>query len=117
MDKKQENDNIEENKDRNKKNFKLIYIFLVIIIIGIIGIVVFNISYSKSSKAEKIFGNEYCEAVMHMATRDLAKHNCKICGQEFEDSSMRENICTQCAKDTERCDFCGKKLSNNEKEK
>lgn len=114
MDEKMKSNKIEENKDKNKRNLKLIYIFLVIIIIGIVGIMIFfNINYSKNSKAEKIFGNEYCEAVMHMATRDLVKHNCKICGQEFEDSSMREDICTQCAKDTNRCEFCAKKAINN----
>ena len=64
---------------------------------------------NESDKASKIFGNNFCDVVLHMATNDLAHHNCKVCGKKFQDSSMREDICDECAKETGRCDFCGKK--------
>ena len=63
-------------------------------------------------RASEIFGDEYCDAIMHIATRDLAPHICKICGVEFQDSSMREDICDECAEKTNRCNFCGKKLTD-----
>ena len=50
-----------------------------------------------------------------MATRDLVKHECKICGTEFEDSSMHADICEKCAEETDRCDFCGKRITEETK--
>ena len=46
-----------------------------------------------------------------MSTMDIAEHTCKICGAEFKDSSMHADICKECAEETNRCEFCGKKLS------
>ena len=75
------------------------------------GIVLSNIN-SLEKKASQEFGEDYCDAVVHISTRDLAPHICKICGVEFQDSSMREDICDECAEKTNRCNFCGKKLTD-----
>ena len=96
---------------------------ILVLIIGIIIIITVSIMISKASKknekekkAEEIFGTDYCESLLHMATKDLAPHTCSICGKEFQDSSMRADICDECSKELNRCDFCGKKL-NEEIEK
>lgn len=119
--KKIEKVNKEEDIDYKKELYKK----WVIIIIGIIivitaGIMVFSFSKrnSKEAKAKELFGDEYCDTILHMATKDLVEHTCSICGAEFEDSSMRANICDKCAKELGRCNFCGKKLSEDvEKQK
>ena len=79
------------------------------------GIVLSNIN-SLEKKASQEFGEDYCDAVVHISTRDLAPHTCKICGTEFQDSSMRADICDECAKKTNRCNFCGKKLTEEIKQ-
>ena len=123
---------MEENKENKEKKVEKIkqrddldyrksfYKKWMILIIGIIiiivaGVMLFNFSMrnSKESKAKEIFGDEYCDSILHMATRDLAQHKCAICGAEFEDSSMRVDLCDKCAKELGRCNFCGKKLSED----
>ena len=47
---------------------------------------------------------------------DIAKHTCEICGAEFEDASTHADICKQCAEETDRCEFCGKKLTEEMKQ-
>ena len=47
---------------------------------------------------------------------DIAKHTCQICGAEFEDASTHADICKQCAEETDRCEFCGKKLTEEIKQ-
>ena len=79
------------------------------------GIVLSNIN-SLEKKAIEEFGEDYCDAVVHISTRDLAPHICKICGTEFQDSSMRADICDECAEKTNRCNFCGKKLTEEIKQ-
>lgn len=113
-----ENKKVEkETKEKTKSNKILI---LLAVIILIIVIAVFAVIYGKSSekekKAKEAFGDDNCNVVLHMATMDLAPHTCKICGATFEDSSMHEDICKQCAEDTNRCDFCGKKMTTEIKE-
>ncbi len=95
---------------------------VLIFLIGVIIVVVLSIKVAdaskinkKEKKAEEVFGNDYCNSVLHMATKDLTPHTCSICGEEFEDSSMRANICDECSKELDRCDFCGKKLSEEVK--
>lgn len=91
---------------------KIILVLLILIIAVGVFFVVKNINKNDLEKiASQEFGNEYCDAVLHMATNDLVVHNCKICGKEFQDSSMREDICDECANKTNRCNFCGKKLT------
>lgn len=105
----------EEKKDTKVKNKKLLVITLIIIlviILGTIGVLAYINGTNDEKRASEIFGDEYCDAIMHIATRDLAPHICKICGVEFQDSSMREDICDECAKKTNRCNFCGKKLTD-----
>lgn len=96
---------------------KVLIATITIIVIALIGIFLFMVTgnNSKEQKASKIFGNEYCEAVLHMATNDLSKHTCKICGEQFRASSMRADICSECASQTNRCEFCGRKLSEQVK--
>lgn len=109
--------NVIENKSNNKKSRIIIGALIVLILIGVI--VVINIGKNNNDidkKASQEFGDNYCDAVVHIATKDLAVHNCKICGKEFQDSSMRENICDECAKKTDRCNFCGKKLTKEIKQ-
>ena len=97
-----ENKKVEkETKEKTKSN-KILIVLVVIILIVVI--------------AEEAFGDDNCNVVLHMATMDLAPHTCKICGATFEDSSMHEDICKQCAEDTNRCDFCGKKMTTEIKE-
>lgn len=93
-----------------KKVIFIIVIILIVIALVIAGIILSNAN-NLEKKASQEFGDEYCDAIVHISTRDLAEHNCKICGKEFQDSSMRENICDECAKKTNRCNFCGKKLT------
>lgn len=97
---------------------KYLGIIVGIILVLILGIMVFllNQRNDKEEKAKEIFGEENCEALLHMATKDLVEHTCQICGEKFQDSGMRADICTQCANETGRCEFCGKKLSEEVKE-
>lgn len=97
---------------------KIILAIAIVIILALVitgGIVLSNAN-SLEKKAEKEFGEDYCDAVVHISTRDLANHTCKICGAEFQDSSMREDICDECANKTNRCNFCGKKLTEEIKQ-
>ena len=101
----------EEKKDtkvKNKKPLVITLIIILVIILGTIGVLAYINGTNDEKRASEIFGDEYCDAIMHIATRDLAPHICKICGVEFQDSSMREDICDECAKKTNRCNFCGK---------
>ena len=103
----------EEKKDtkvKNKKPLVITLIIILVIILGTIGVLAYINGTNDEKRASEIFGDEYCDAIMHIATRDLAPHICKICGVEFQDSSMREDICDECAEKTNRCNFCGKKL-------
>ncbi len=109
----------EDNIDYKKGFYKKWLILIIgIIIVIVAGVMVFSFSNrnNKEAKAKEVFGDEYCDSVLHMATRDLVKHTCAICGAEFEDSSMRADICDKCAKELDRCNFCGKKLSEDIKE-
>ena len=112
----EENDNEENYKKDLYKKWIIIIIGIIIIVVSGIGI--FNLldKNNKGKKAEEVFGTENCEAVLHMATMDLEKHTCSICGEEFESSSMREDICDNCSKELGRCNFCGKRLSEEVKE-
>ena len=101
-----------ENKKSNKKLLVIILIIILVIILGTIGVLAYINGTNDEKRASEIFGDEYCDAIMHIATRDLAPHICKICGVEFQDSSMREDICDECAEKTNRCNFCGKKLTD-----
>ena len=94
-----------------QKKILIIIIGIIVIIAAVIGVYSLTKINDKEEKARGIFGEETCDVVLHMATKDLAPHTCKICQKEFQDSSMREDICTECANETNRCDFCGKKLS------
>lgn len=107
-DKKVQSEN--EPKTNKKIAGKIIIVFIVAMLI-VLSAVLYHKATSKDRKAEEIFGNDYCEAILHMATRDLVKHECKICGTEFEDSSMHADICEKCAEETDRCDFCGKRIT------
>ena len=105
----------EEKKDtkvKNKKPLVITLIIILVIILGTIGVLAYINETNDEKRASEIFGDEYCDAIMHIATRDLAPHICKICGVEFQDSSMREDICDECAEKTNRCNFCGKKLTD-----
>ena len=105
----------EEKKDTKVKNKKLLVItpiIILVIILGTIGVLAYINGTNDEKRASEIFGDEYYDAKMHIATRDLAPHICKICGVEFQDSSMREDICDECAEKTNRCNFCGKKLTD-----
>lgn len=105
----------EEKKDtkvKNKKPLVITLIIILVIILGTIGVLAYINGTNDEKRASEIFGDEYCDAIMHIATRDLAPHICKICGVEFQDSSMREDICDECAEKTNRCNFCGKKLTD-----
>ena len=95
----------------NKKITLIIVIILIIVAIVVITGIVLSNANSLEKKASQEFGNEYCDAIVHISTKDLVIHNCKVCGKEFQDSSMREDICDECAKKTDRCNFCGKKLT------
>lgn len=109
----------EEDIDYKKSFYKKWLILIIgIIIVVVAGIMVFNFSRrnSKEAKAEEVFGNDYCDSLLHMATKDLAEHTCSICGAQFEDSSMRADICDKCAEELDRCNFCGKKLTEDIKE-
>ena len=111
-------DNVKQEDDIDyKKGFykKWIILIIGIIIVVAAGIMIFSYSKrnSKEAKAKEIFGDEYCDSILHMATRDLVQHKCAICGAEFEDSGMRVDLCDKCAKELGRCDFCGKKLSED----
>ena len=90
---------------------KILPIIICIIVAGTAIIFMYKIinNNQENDKASVIFGNEYCDVVLHMATNDLMHHNCKICNKEFFDSSMREDICDECAKQYSRCNFCGKR--------
>ena len=100
------------------KMMKIIIIvgIIVIIAVGVLIAVILNNSNNLEKIASQEFGDEYCDAVLHISTRDLVAHNCKICGKEYQDSSMREDICDECAEKTDRCNFCGKKLTSEIKE-
>ena len=118
MEKEKEDKKVQsQNKEKINKKIarKMIIVFIVAILI-VLSAVLYHKATSKDKKAEEIFGNEYCEAILHMATRDLVKHECKICGTEFQDSSMHADICEKCAEETDRCEFCGKKLTEEIKE-
>ena len=105
----------ENEKKTNKKIVGKMIVVLVVAILIVLSAVLYHKATSKDRKAEEIFGNEYCDAILHMATRDLVKHECKICGTEFEDSSMHADICEKCAEETDRCDFCGKRITEETK--
>ena len=120
--KKNEKINKEKNiKRKNNEEYKKdLYKKWTILIIGIIlvvvlGVLVFNFSNrnKKEKKAEEVFGTQYCDSVLHMATNDLQEHTCSICGKNFKDSEMRADICDECAEELNRCNFCGKKLSED----
>ena len=118
MEEKKESDNVKQEDDIDyKKGFykKWLILIIGIIIVVAAGIMIFSYSKrnSKEAKAKEIFGDEYCDSILHMATRDLVKHTCSICGAEFEDSGMRADLCDKCAKELGRCNFCGKKLSED----
>ena len=106
-----------ENKKSNKKLFVIMLVVILVIILGTIGVLAYINGTNEEKRASKIFGDEYCDSIIHIATRDLAPHICKICGTEFQDSSMIEDICDECAKKTNRCNFCGKKLTDEIKAK
>lgn len=106
-----------ENKKSNKKLFVIMLVVILVIILGTIGVLAYINGTNEEKRASEIFGDEYCDSIIHIATRDLAPHICKICGTEFQDSSMREDICDNCAKKTNRCNFCGKKLTDEIKAK
>ena len=117
MEKEKEDKKVQsQNKEKINKKIarKMIIVFIVAILI-VLSAVLYHKATSKDKKAEEIFGNEYCEAILHMATRDLVKHECKICGTEFQDSSMHADICEKCAEETDRCDFCGKRITEETK--
>lgn len=105
-----------ENKKSNKKLLVIGLIAILVIILGTIGVLAYINGTNEEKRASEIFGDEYCDSIIHIATKDLAPHVCKICGVEFQDSSMREDICDECAKKTNRCNFCGKKLTDEIKE-
>ena len=116
MEKEKKNKKVQsENKQNSKKKKGKIIIVLIVAILIALSAVLYHKATSKEKKAEEIFGNDYCEAILHMATRDLVKHECKICGTEFEDSSMHADICEKCAEETDRCDFCGKRITEETK--
>lgn len=96
--------------DKKRKIELIASIVIVILLIGVAISIFCMVGNDKEKKASEIFGNDSCEVILHMATKDLAPHTCSICGKEFQDSSMRADICTECAQETNRCDFCGKKL-------
>ena len=105
-----------KNKKSNKKLLVITLIIILVIILGTIGVLAYINGTNDEKRASEIFGDEYCDAIMHIATRDLAPHTCKICGVEFQDSSMRADICDECATKTNRCNFCGKKLTEQIKQ-
>ena len=116
--KKEKNRKINNKKEEDYKKdlYKKWSILIIgIIIVAILGILVFNSSNrnKKEKKAEEIFGTQYCDSVLHMATNDLQEHTCSICGKNFKDSGMRADICDKCAEELDRCNFCGKKLSED----
>lgn len=119
-------DSIEKKKKVDKNTIKdetkgkkinliitIVIIILALIVIGLILVKNFMFVDDKEKKAREAFGEEKCNVVLHLATKDLAPHTCKICGTEFQDSSMHADICSNCAEATNRCDFCGKKLDDN----
>lgn len=113
MEKEKENKEVkvENEKKTNKKIVRKVIIILMVAILIVLSAVLYHKATSKDKKAEEIFGNEYCNAILHMSTMDLVKHECKICGAEFEDSSMHADICEKCAEETDRCNFCGKRIT------
>ena len=123
MEKNKKEKNIKINNKKEEDYKKDLYkkwsiLIIGIIIVAILGILVFNSSNrnKKEKKAEEIFGTQYCDSVLHMATNDLQEHTCSICGKNFKDSGMRADICDKCANLLDRCNFCGKKLSEEVKE-
>lgn len=111
---KQNNEETEYKKDYYKK---LLILIIGIALIIIFGVIIYNLSTKniKEEKAKDLFEEEYCDSILHMATKDLVKHKCDICGKEFEDSGMRANICDNCSEELDRCNFCGKKLTEEVK--
>lgn len=108
---------IKEEKTTRKGSFiKGLTIFLILIILLVIAGIIYNQIYVKSIKASTIFGDENCDSILHISTMDIAKHTCQICGTEFEDASTHADICKQCADKTNRCEFCGKKLTEEIKQ-
>ena len=108
---------IKEEKSTKKGNFiKVLTIFLIVIILLVIAGIIYNQIYAKSIKASAIFGDENCDSILHISTMDIAKHTCEICGAEFEDASTHADICKQCAEETDRCEFCRKKLTEEMKQ-
>ncbi len=104
-------------KNKKKSNGKKIIILVVsIVVIILLLLIIYNKLNTKKQKASEIFGNGYCEAILHMSTMDLVIHKCEICGTEFKDSSTHADICEECAKETNRCDFCGKILTKEIKQ-
>ena len=99
-----------------KKVIIITIIVLIIIALLVVGGIRLSNANSLEKKASQEFGEDYCDAVVHISTRDLAPHTCKICGTEFQDSSMRADICDECAQKTNRCNFCGKKLTEEIKQ-
>ena len=98
------------------KVFRYITIILSLLLAIIIVISKAIKANAKEKKAEEVFGKDYCDSVLHMATNDLQEHICKICGAEFKDSGMRADICDQCSEELDRCNFCGKKLTKEIKQ-
>lgn len=115
LNEEEQNDDIEYKKGFFKK-WLILIIGVIIVIVAGVGVFNFSKENSRETKAEEVFGDEYCDAVLHMATNDLVSHTCAICDIEFEDSSMRADICDECSKQLDRCDLCGKKLSEDVKE-
>lgn len=103
-----------EREGNRKISFIITIIVIIIAIVLVAVILVKNFAFgdAKDKKATEMFGNEKCNVILHMSTMDLAPHTCKICGTEFQDSSMHADICKECAEETNRCDFCGKKMTD-----
>lgn len=108
------------NKNRRRKiDKKKVAKFLVCVVLILVIIIVISNGIkanAKEKKAEEVFGKDYCDSVLHMATNDLQEHVCKICGAEFKDSGMRADICNECSIELDRCNFCGKKLTKEIKQ-
>ena len=117
-------ENISEHKKVNKSRRRKIdkkkvakFLVCIILIIVIIILIINGMkANAKEKKAEEVFGKDYCDSVLHMATNDLQEHICKICGAEFKDSGMRADICDKCSEELDRCNFCGKKLTKEIKQ-
>ena len=116
--KSSENKKVNKNRKRKIDKKKVAKFLVCVVLILVIIIVISNgiKANAKEKKAEEVFGKDYCDSVLHMATNDLQEHVCKICGAEFKDSGMRADICNECSIELDRCNFCGKKLTKEIKQ-